>query len=74
MPYTAGRWYDICLVVHVYEHTYSVYVRPEGGAEQVLATNYAFRAEQQAVPRLDTWALKAWTGSHTIQNFGASTY
>jgi hypothetical protein len=67
-PYTAGTRYAIRLVVNVASHTYSVYVRPAGGAERLLAGNYAFRAERQAVPWLDTWALKSWVGSHTVRN------
>jgi hypothetical protein len=69
LPYTAGTRYYFRLVVQVARRTYSVYVRPQGGTEQALATNYAFRTEQQGVPRLDTWALFAWTGSHTVRNF-----
>ena len=56
-------------MVNVPQHTYSVYVTPESGAEQTLATNYAFRTEQGTVPRLDTWALRSWSGSHTVSNF-----
>jgi hypothetical protein len=44
-------------------------VTPDGGAEQTLATTYAFRTEQQTVPRLDTWVLRSWSGSHTDSNF-----
>ena len=69
VPYTAGTRYFFRLVVDVHNHTYSVYVRPAGGTEQLLGANYAFRTEQQTVPQLDTLALKAWTGSHTVSNF-----
>jgi len=69
IPYTAGTRYHLRLVVNVPQHTYSVSVTPEGGAEQVLATNYAFRTEQRTVPQLDTWALRAESGSHTVSNF-----
>jgi hypothetical protein len=69
VPYTVGTRYAIRLVVNVPQHTYSVYVTPESGAEQTLATNYAFRTEQRTMPRLDTWALRSWSGSHTVSNF-----
>jgi hypothetical protein len=69
VPYTAGKRYFIRLVVDVAQHTYTVYVRPQGGTEKLMGTNYAFRTEQQAVPQLDTWALKNWAGSHTVSNF-----
>jgi uncharacterized delta-60 repeat protein len=75
IPYVSGMRYQIRLVVKVPQHTYSVYVTPDGGAEQTLATSYAFRTEQGTVPRLDTWALRSWSGSHTVCNFavGASS-
>ena len=75
IPYVMGMRYQIRLVVNVPQHTYSVYVTPDGGAEQTLATTYAFRTEQRTVPRLDTWALRSWSGSHTVCNFavGASS-
>ena len=69
IPYTAGTRYRVRLVVNVPKHTYSVFVTPDGGAEQTLATNYAFRTEQRIVPRLDTRALRSWSGSHTVCNF-----
>jgi uncharacterized delta-60 repeat protein len=69
IPYTMGLPYQVRMVVNIPQHTYSVYVIPDGGAEQTLATNYAFRTEQRTVPRLDTWALYAGSGSHTVSNF-----
>jgi hypothetical protein len=69
LPYVAGTRYRVRLVVNVPKHTNSVYVTPDGGVEQTLATNYAFRTEQRTVPRLDTWALRSWSGSHTVCNF-----
>jgi uncharacterized delta-60 repeat protein len=69
IPYVTGLRYQIRLVVNVSQHTYSVYVTPDGGEEQTLATNYAFRTEQGTVPRLDTWALRSWSGSHTVSHF-----
>jgi hypothetical protein len=52
IPYAAGKTYHIRMVVNVTTHTYSVYVTPPGGAEQTLATNYAFRTEQASVASL----------------------
>jgi hypothetical protein len=71
LPYTAGTRYHFRLEVDVAQHTYSVYVTPAGGTEVTLATNYKFRTEQQKVLALDTWALYAWQGSHTVEHFSA---
>jgi hypothetical protein len=72
IPYTAGVRYEFRLVVNIAEHTYSVFVKPEAGIEQTLATDYAFRTEQQAVERLSHWALTALQGSHTAEGFSVN--
>jgi hypothetical protein len=69
MPYTANVAYHIRMVVNVPAHTYSVYVTPTGSAETLLAQNYAFRTEQNAVTSLDTWAIVAEVGSESACNF-----
>ena len=69
IPYTAGISYRVRLVVNVAQHTYSVFVKSGAAAEQTLATNYAFRTEQNAVPSLDTWVIKPFQGSHTVTKF-----
>jgi hypothetical protein len=72
IPYTAGVRYEFRLVVNIAEHTYSVYVKPEGSVEQTLATDYAFRTEQQVVEQLSHWALTALQGSHTAEAFSVN--
>lgn len=69
IAYTAGTRYYLRLEVDTAGQTYDVYVRPEGGVEQTLATGYVFRTEQQGIPSLNSWALKAWTGNHSVENF-----
>jgi hypothetical protein len=44
VPFTAGSTYRVRLAVNVPAHTYSAYVTPPGGTEQVLGTNLAFRS------------------------------
>lgn len=57
-PYTSGRGpYEVRFDVDVPSHTYSVSVRhldQLGKPMEKIATSYAFRAEQQAVARLDS--------------------
>src|SRR6266700_2245052 len=67
--YTAGTSYHFRVVVDVSSHTYSAYVTPAGGAEQTIGTGFAFRTEQSGVTALDSWALTAITGTHTVCNF-----
>src|SRR5262245_16062120 len=72
IPYSAGVTYHFRLVVNVPAHTYSIFVRPAGGAESTVGTNFAFRTEQNAVTSLDWWGtvVNASTpGSTTVCNF-----
>lgn len=72
--YTAGNSYHFRIVGNIPSHTYSVYVAEEAGPEILLANNYAFRTSQGAVSSLDTLAVVAVTGSHTVSNFTISEY
>jgi hypothetical protein len=59
--YQAGVTYRFRFEIDIPNHRYSVYVKPEGGAEQLLGANYAFRTEQNTVTKLNT--LTAITAS-----------
>jgi hypothetical protein len=41
-----------------------VYVKPQGGTEVALASNYAFRSSHPVVDYLEYWAVIGVTGSH----------
>ena len=53
LTYTPGLMYHFRLLINVASHTYTVYVTPSGGDEQLLANNYAFRTEQASVTALN---------------------
>jgi hypothetical protein len=72
VAYTAGVNYHFRVVANTTNHTYNVFVTPNGLPEVLLASNYAFRSEQSSVPSLDTVAVTAGTGSHTISNFSVA--
>lgn len=72
IPYSANVTYHFRLVVNVPARNYSIFVRPVGGSEQTVGTNFAFRTEQNTVTSLDWWgtAVNASTpGSTTVCNF-----
>jgi hypothetical protein len=74
VKYAAGTAYRFRLVVDVPARTYSVFVRPKGGAEVGLATRYAFGGEANANPRLDNWRAyveKKPGGTLTVCGFTA---
>ncbi|HRX62832.1 MAG TPA: hypothetical protein P5260_16690, partial [Candidatus Competibacter sp.] len=73
IDYTAGKSYHFRLIIDVANHKYSAYVTPEGGSEQALATDYAFRTEQATVSKLTNWGLWASTGSHQVCNFNITS-
>jgi hypothetical protein len=63
--------YKFRLVINIPAHTYSVYVTPEGGTEQTVGTDFAFRTEQNTVAALNNWAVTvaSATGSTTVCDF-----
>lgn len=69
ITYTPNTLYHIRMVVNVTNHTYSVYIMPQGGTEILLAQNYAFRTEQNAVTSLNNWVLEAEVGSIKACNY-----
>jgi hypothetical protein len=69
IPYVANTTYVVRVAVDVESHRYSAYVRPLGGAEQTVATAYAFRSEQSTVGELDTHTLFADVGSLRVCSF-----
>jgi hypothetical protein len=72
IPYSANVTYHFRLVVNVPAHTYSIFVRPAGGPEMTVGTNFAFRTEQNTVTSLNSWGVfvnTSATGSSRVCNF-----
>ncbi len=69
LAYTAGTKYNVRLAIDMATRTYTIYAKPEGGAEVTIGTNFAFRSQQSTVSVLNNWTLYANTGSHTVGNF-----
>src|SRR5215813_1776703 len=72
IPYSANVTYHFRLVVNVPAHTYSIFVRPAGGAELTVGSNFAFRTEQNTVASLNNWGAfvnTSATGSSRVCNF-----
>ncbi|HET9280950.1 MAG TPA: LamG-like jellyroll fold domain-containing protein [Candidatus Angelobacter sp.] len=69
IPYSGNQTYHFRFVVNISNHTYSLYVTPPGQSEQTVASNYAFRTEQQSVAVLNNWSAFADIGSMQASNF-----
>ncbi|HYP26616.1 MAG TPA: DNRLRE domain-containing protein [Blastocatellia bacterium] len=69
IPYVSNTSYHVRMVVNLATHTYSAYVRPAGGSEQVVGTDLAFRATQSSITSLGNWNVVADAGSITACNF-----
>lgn len=69
LSYTAGTSYRVKMIVDVPTRTYSAWVTPAGEAETQIASNYAFRTEQQSVSSLNNYVLEAEIGSGSACNF-----
>jgi hypothetical protein len=64
--------YHFRLVVNTPAGAYSIFVRPAGGAELTVGTNFAFRTEQNTVASLNNWGAfvnTSATGSSRVCNF-----
>jgi hypothetical protein len=57
IAYSANVKYTFRLVVNVPARTYSIYVTPDGGTEQTVGTDFAFRPTAGAVTNLDNWGV-----------------
>lgn len=71
--YSSGQSYTFKLVVNVANKTYSAYVTPQGGSEQTIGTNYAFRTEQNSVASLNYVSTHSGDGSSQICNISMGT-
>ena len=79
MSYSMNTVYHFRIDVNIPDHTYSVYVTPQGGSEQTLATDYAFRSDQSTATDLNYWGLIADAGTQEVCDFqvgssGQQTY
>jgi phage replication-related protein YjqB (UPF0714/DUF867 family) len=74
IPYATDASYHFRLSVNVPAHTYSIYVTPAGGTEQIVGTNYAFRTEQSTVGSLNNYGVivDSAAGSARVCNFVVS--
>jgi hypothetical protein len=74
IPYAPNTTYHFRLAVNVPAHTYSIYVTPAGGTEQVVGLNYAFRTEQTTVGSLNNYGVivDSAAGSARVCNFAVS--
>lgn len=61
LTYENDKTYHIRLVIDMTNHTYSVYITPEGGTEIALAVNYPFRIEQRHASSFSQLVLYART-------------
>jgi hypothetical protein len=62
LPYSAGKTYRVRMVIDIPKKTYSVFVTPAGGAEVLLAKDYAFRSGQGSVQSLAKLVLAGYKG------------
>jgi unsaturated chondroitin disaccharide hydrolase len=72
-PYAAGTTCEFTVVVNVAARTYSVDVRPVGGSFTRIATNWAFRTEQNGISDIDYMGWVSNPGSFRIQNVTIQT-
>ena len=65
VPYSAGNTYHVRMVTDLNTRRYSVWVRPPGGAEVQIASNYAFRSDAPPTDDLGKVSVSGTTGDDT---------
>ncbi|MBJ6765775.1 glycoside hydrolase family 88 protein [Myxococcaceae bacterium JPH2] len=65
VPYTANTTYHVRMVTDLNAKRYSVWVRPPGGSEIQIASNYAFRSDAPLTNDLGKVTLNGTTGNDT---------
>ncbi|WP_437809813.1 right-handed parallel beta-helix repeat-containing protein [Sorangium sp. So ce1078] len=65
-PYSAGTTYTVRMVVETASKRYSVFIKPQNGAEVQLANRFAFRTEQAQIRSLNNWAITQTVGSASL--------
>jgi hypothetical protein len=68
VTYTANTSYRFRMVVRISNHTYDVYVTPQGQSEILLANNFAFRTENNTIATLDYLSKFITSGDATLTN------
>jgi unsaturated chondroitin disaccharide hydrolase len=65
VPYTANTTYHVRMVTDLNAKRYSVWVKPPGGSEIQIASNYAFRSDAPPTDDLGKVSLNGTTGDNT---------
>ncbi len=68
IPYTAGNTYTFRLAIDIPNHSYDIYVTPQGSSEKTVGLGYAFRTEQSTATDLNYINAFADAGSETLSN------
>ncbi len=68
ISYQVGTAYHFRLAINGTAHTYSAYVTPAGGSEQLIGSNYAFRTEQASVSSLSDVGVYTSVGNELVCN------
>ncbi|SEL11412.1 unsaturated chondroitin disaccharide hydrolase [Stigmatella aurantiaca] len=74
VPYTLNSIYHVRMVADVPAQRYSVWLRPPGGTEILLADRYAFRSDAPLTDELGQLSLKSgsnddyWVANHTVRS------
>ena len=66
VPYTSSDSFHVMMNIDMNTEEYDVYISKNGGDNILLASSFSFR--RKGLSMLDTWAIKAEIGSHTITN------
>ena len=73
IAYEKDKAYRVRIEADLVDHTYDAYVTPEGGSEQTIGTDFAFRTEQSTTSQLNNYAINTESGCLQVDKFTATS-
>ena len=73
IAYEKDKAYRVRVEANLADHTYSAYVTPEGGSEQLIGTDFAFRTEQASAEQLNNYAINTESGCLRVDGFSVNS-
>ena len=72
IPYYANMVYHVKLDISLDNHTYDIYVTPEGEERVMLGLDYSFRSGQSSISEINNYATYCLSCSLSVTNFSCN--
>ena len=69
IPYSANTEYRFRVISNLQEGSYSAYVTPESGSEQVITDSYSYRTSQQGITEINYMGTRTQLGTMSVCDY-----